>query len=293
MSKNTTPADRIEETIRYISDRYPELGTKLRNEVKGELATEIGTEISLQINAMHMFKDKKNALRAILLCQRYFFKRNRDTWKATSLGHWRTKSQSTINQAIQLFTSSCDDAARLADVAESMGKAPVDKTADARYKLSSARNEQFNIGGETCYTAIFAWLLKSGLVSFQWFLQHSSVTSAEKLRKSMGAHKEIWSGNDQFTDESELPFIPRGHIVHFYDPSHETMGHWMVSLGNTSDRLGVGCNNHVFPGFSGKVYSNCASMNDQFRLQYKQPKQRGVAFVYNPENIPDRKTLNK
>lgn len=292
MATQKTAATRIDDTINYIARRHPQLATKLRTEVTGQLATDIANTISLQLNTTHMWPDKKDALRAILLLQRYYFAPTRNTWKATSLNHWRTKSRDTIDKAIRLFTSWSDSDAALADVAEANGKAPVDRTADAPYKLSCARGEEFNIGAGICYQALMAWLLKSGLVSFQWFLQHSNVTSARGLRDAIGKSPTIiWGANVPFTAQSRLPAIPRGYIVHFYDRAHESYGHWMVSLGH--DGLGVGCNNHPYEGFTDVQYSNQASIDGQFFQRYKQPGQNGIAFMYKPSIIPDRKTLNK
>lgn len=292
MSKNTTPAARINDTIRYIARRHPQLATKLRTDITGQLAQEIGEIISLQVNTLQMWPDKKDALRAILLLQRYYFDPTHDTWKEKSLNHWISRNRDTIDKAIRLFTSWSDNDADLADVAESMGKAPSGKTWDAQFKLSAKRGEEFNIGAGICYQALFAWLLKSGLVSFQWFQQHANVTSEEGLRKCFGTHPTIiWGANVPFTAQSRLPAIPRGYIVHFYDRAHETYGHWMVSLGH--DGLGVGCNNHPYQGFTDVQYSNRASIDGQFFQRYKQPGQQGIAFMYKPSIIPDRKTLNK
>lgn len=289
MSKNTTPADRIKETINYISRLDGRLANRLTTGITGQAITTIGNDISLQVFAMHMSQDKRHALRAILLCQRHFFRPNRPTWKATSLNHWKSKNKEVIDDAILLFTATCNSATRLADVAEAMGKAPLDTSADARLKLSSARGQAFNIGGGICYQALMAWLLQSGLVSFPWFLHFSNVTTPTGLRNSMGTHQEIWDKDTPFTEESHLRNIPRGYIVHFYDTIQETYGHWMISLG---DGTGVGCNNHPYQGFSEVQYSNRASLDGQFYHRYKQPGQKGVAYVYNPEAIPERDTLN-
>gem|GEM_PF-1459098 len=232
-------------------------------------------------------------MRALLLCQRYFFSNfNSPTWKTISLDHWKSRNKTAINRAILLFTATSNNASRLAEVAENAGAPPSGGYFSTNYKLSRKENEPFDLGNGTCYIAIMAWLLKSGLVSYQWYLKNSSVLSIDGLKRSFGTPRQIWDTSRRFTLNDMLPTVPRGHIVHIYNSKLNTYGHWMVSLGNG---LAAGCNN-VTGGEAPVPYSANASLNDQFFHGFNQGDERGfqqgVAYVYDPLAIPNRNMLN-
>jgi hypothetical protein len=297
MFNRKTQSDRITDAIDYITRLDIHLGNEIGNSLDDNTATTLGKEISLGFFAKSMEKDeeKRTALRALLLCHRYFFSGlDRPTWKASSLGHWKGRSRMAIDKAILLFTADCDTAATLADVAEAAGKAPTGAHPRVNYTISRAENEPFELGNGTCFIAIMAWLLKSGIVSYQWYLQNFAVKDVGDLVKRLGGPEQvIWTGERLFTKDDTLTNVPRGYIVHFVNEKLPTFGHWMVSLG---DGTAVGANNSTYLGGANVLYDNKVNLKNEFLHGFNTGNgkffPKGVASMYNPLLIPNRKMVS-
>jgi len=292
MFNSKTPEDRIDDAIKYIGTLDPQLSNEIENRVKGNTAITIGRDISLGLFAKRIDKDRRIALRALLLCQRYYLSnlwsptiQLDNLWKATSIDHWKSRQRSAIDRAILLFTATSNNATSLADVAETAGGPP--NGHHVNYRLS--RDERFNIGSGTCYVAMMVWLLKSGLVSYQWYLSNTSVTNIAGLKNKFGTPQQIWNPAQQFTMINQLPPVPRGYIVYINYREEISFGHWMVSLGNG---MAAGCNNNITGGATANLYSNNATLDSQFyhgfNLGNATGTPRGVAYMFDPTQIPNR-----
>jgi hypothetical protein len=291
-----TPEKRVDDAISYITRVDRDLGNAIKSNLNQNKST-VGAELSLGESGKWMLKDKRQALRALLLCQRYYLSdlgspgiKLDSLWNTISINYWKAQGKGRIDEGIRLFTAPCDDAARLVNVAAAAGGAPKLKGSQDYYKLSR-NNSLNNIGSGICYMAIMVWLLKSGLVSFSWYLNESSVDNVATLKSKLGPGQQIWNQNQTFTENSHLPNIPHGYIV-YINYAHETgYGHWMVSLGNG---LGVGCNNNVYAG-ANPTYSNNASLDAQFYHGFNKQNEsgtpQGVAYMFDPTQIPNRNRL--
>jgi hypothetical protein len=286
--------DMIDDALNYIGTLDAQLSMDVEHRIRGDIATTIGVEISLGLFAKRIDKERRLALRALLLCQRCYFSnlylphlRLDPSWHSTSIDHWKSRNITAINKAILLFTADCDDAHMLANIAETAGGAPSGNSVS--YVLN--RDERFNIGSSISYMAIMVWLLKSGIVSYPWYLENCSVTSVEDIKDLFGTPTNIWNAVNSFDENSQLPLVPRGHIIYINHSHETTYGHWMVSLGRG---LAAGCHNNEGGG-TNRLYSNKASLDDQFfygfNKENKKGKPRGIAYTFDPTQIPNRRLV--
>lgn len=312
MPQIKTPKDRVTEAVDYIQRLQPFLGAELRRSLLSNRLMKIGWQISLGKDGEGIEPAKRTALRALLLCQQYFFSgiRGAESGKETSFQYWQSRSRSSIDKAILLFTASTGIASKLADVAEGEGNPPSGH--HGRVNFTMSRNEGFDVLDGTCYNAVLAWLLKSGLVSYQWFLRATEQITVAGLRAVLGTPVKIWDATDFFTEDADLGVIPRGHILNIYSTKIEGHGHWMVSGSNGS---GIGCNNtQTQPGVNAVYDANLPLGGEfyhrYFRESYNNYKKQleggdskntnaklissgAVACVYNPAEIPNRTRLSK
>lgn len=293
-SDEKTPQQRFNEAIAYINQLHPGLANELRHALNGQENSTIGEGLSVGASIGLFYqtlnKEKRKALRALLLCHSHYFKKEKaPNGKEISFNHWKTKNITEIKDAILLFTAPSSTASDLTRFAASACTAPNGKLNTYR-TLGRSGNKPFNFGLSICYSSIITWLFRSGLVSYQWYAsspQKLLNVSRESLRNLFGKPEVIWDGKESFTAQSRLPNIPNGHIVHFFDANSETLGHWMVSRGNG---LGIGTNN-MDAEDAVREYSANASLHNQFLVGFNQGNQKGIVHAYNPTNIPDRNML--
>jgi hypothetical protein len=258
-----TAAARWTEITEYLNKNFdhdnPKIGDhinkivtdkKVRDKLSDEVA--LGSTKGVHDNTKEN-KPARNALRALLLCQRVYFselwaKRTfvggetklstflPNDWKAKSLAHWGKKTEAEILSAIAMFaTVKGVNAAKVSDVAKTDG-APSGKDPQIAGNLTVSR-ANFPLTGakETCYRGVLAWLLKAGVVSFRWFMQNSGPSGSKALGELFGDGEEVWDSNKAFTDQSTLPTIPKGFILHMYMEETKEAGwngHWVISNGD-------------------------------------------------------------
>jgi hypothetical protein len=250
---------RWNDTINYLNTKFPhaKIGDHINTAVTGAMRTTISDQLSLGSNplvhpASDASKGARNALRGLLLCQRVYFSDlwscssviGGDTvkwsyldsnWKIASLTYWGRQSEQSILSAIAMFAPvSTATAKEVSDVAK-LGW-PWPKTPSIAGNLKLSRNN-FPLTGpsETCYRGVLAWLLKAGVISFRWFMKNSAPTGSKALNALFGAGEVVWDSNQPFKDDSVLPAVEAGFVIHMWD---EDMGegawngHWVISNGD-------------------------------------------------------------
>lgn len=243
---------------------------------------------------------QRQAVRALLLCQRVYFstlwapvERRPANWKSTSFAYWRDKTEIDVQAGISTFTAPSSLARDAADVAEANSNNEF-----GYYNLSLSRaSPNFPIN-DICYTAVMSWLFRSGLVSYRWMLKHLVPSNENQLRVAFGDGQVIWAPGETFEDGDSLQFVPKGHIVHLFMPPNFN-GHWMISNG---DGTATGCNNDEEGGAVNRIYSTSCNLDAQFRLGFAwlyydgatslkldvPKKMPGKAVVIDPTLIPGR-----
>ncbi|MEN0054355.1 MAG: hypothetical protein AAGC65_11830 [Mucilaginibacter sp.] len=295
MFNNKEPEERIDDAVSYIKQVDKQLGLAVEKAMTSDRTRVVSKDISLGLFAKRIDKDRRGALRALLLCQRYYisnlYTRTNmldSNWHTISVDHWKSRNKNAIDNGIRVFTAPCDNAAELAEVAENAGGPPTSNN-HRDYKLN--RDERFTIGSGTCYMAVMAWLLKSGLVSYPWYLKSTAISSISDLKTKLGTPQQIWTSAQPFTSGSQLPPVPRGYIVYINYKEEFGYGHWLVSLGNG---LAAGCNNDDTDG-TPNLYSKNANLNNQFYHGFNEGNAtgtpKGVAYVFDPAQIPNRKMV--
>jgi hypothetical protein len=299
----------LDDAINYIKKIGEEkLATHLSTILNRGSFSVIEEELSLWagLSASYFAKNvgKRNALSALLLCQRVYFSdlwgKTRflgsqeshpynylpSSWKEESLAYWSKQTEAQIIGGIRVFSiTNTSSLYRLADIAYAHKQGP-------NTSLLTITRETWSLTEYTCYSAVMAWLFKSGLVSYPWYLNNSSASDEVSLKKAFGPGERIWNANRLFTENDSLPPIPPGYIVHLYvDNLSRWNGHWLVSLGNG---LACGINNDVTDG-TNRGYSNRCSLNNQFLYGYKHALpnasghfEQGVADIIDPRQIPGR-----
>jgi len=288
-----TAAARWTETINYLNNAFPSATPKIGNHINtivtGNRRDAISNEIALgSAKGVHKNttanKPARDALRALLLCQRVYFselwaKRTfvggttalssylAPIWKTQSLANWGMQSEANIRSAIGMFAP--DPSATAEDVSDvAKTGAPTGTPPEIAGNLTLSRNH-FPLSGanETCYRGVLAWLLKSGVISFRWFMQNSGPTGETALNELFGDGDEVWPRGTPFTDQSVLPTIPKGFILHMWMEESGAggwNGHWVISNGdgticgvnngevNTKDEVVI------------KAYTNTGKLRTQF-----------------------------
>ena len=306
-----TGQKRIDDAVDYIySIGKAELANHVATLVQTSQPSRIGRELSLgsrdddEDDPQYAANTAtRQALRALLLCQRVYFSdlwselvmvggaRHRHNhltpqWKQTSLAYWGRRTEQEIVQGILTFAVTTSNAAALADAATG---APNGNHPD--FTLTRTR-DPFP-GVPSCYGAVMAWMFKSGLASYRWYLKNSGANNEASLRQAFGPARQIWGATQLFSAMHRLPAVPRGHIVHLYvyNPARWN-GHWLVSLGDGTARA---CNNDDTDG-TNRIYTPGCSLNNQFLNGYKDampggtaiPFERGIAEVIDPTEMPGR-----
>lgn len=289
---NKSDAARWTETINYLNTAFPNAVPRLGDHINTIVTTTrnaISSEIALgSTHGVHKNttanKPARNALRALLLCQRVYFSDLwakmsmvggatihssylAPNWKAQSLMHWGMQNEVSIRAGIGMFTTvigaTADDVSDVAKTGAPSGTPPL-----IAGNLTLSRNN-FPLTGpsETCYRGVLAWLLKSGVVSLRWFMRNPGPTGQAALDELFGDGEDVWLANQPFKDTSVLPVIPKGFVVHMWmedSGSGGWNGHWVISNG---DGTICGVNNGEVnnpPEVVIKAYTNSGKLQSQF-----------------------------
>lgn len=302
--------NRIDDAVNYIHGLgKSELANHLATTVRTGNASAIGKELSLGSRPdgddapnYTANTNRRNALRALLLCQRVYFSNLWWTfsavggaqskinmlpanWKAISLLHWGLRNEQEIVEGILTFSVTTGSLEALVTAA---GAAPTTGVLHPDLTLTRAKNPF--PGMINCYGSVMTWLFKSGLASYRWYAKHSGASNEATLRAAFGPALVVIRSDQPFTLASVFPHVPRGHIVHLYcDTPARWPGHWLVSLGNGNAR---GCNNDDTDGTNRNYTASC-SLTAQFVNGYRDRRPdgtfwNGIAEVINPLEIPGR-----
>lgn len=310
-------ADRWTEMINYLNAAFPAavggpIGTHINTIVGGGQRDAISKECALGSTAgVHKNttanKPARNALRALLLCQRVYFsdlwaKQTlvggvtsaynylllAGNWKATTLTHWGMRSEGDIRSAIGMFaTVPGATADKVSDVAQDdppNGGLPGGSSTPAiAANLTYSRNH-FPITGssETCYRGVLAWMFKAGVVSYRWFMRNPAPTGQAALDELFGTGVDVWPRGTPFTATSVLPTFPKGTILHMWKEETGAFGwngHWVVSNG---DGTICGVNNGLVPSENViTAYTKTGTLRKQFEgytelVKEKKEKKDGI-----------------
>lgn len=338
---NKDQLTRWTDTIQYLNDNFPlaapRIGDHINTIVVGGARTAMSEQLALgNMRGVHQKtnanKAVRHALRGLLLCQRVYFsdlwsKQNfvgfadavaltslDANWKTSSLNTWGMRSLQNILDAIAMFATVPNSTAQ--DVSDTARLGPPTGLAPAIAGNLNVARSTFQVTGaaETCYRGVLGWLLKSGVVSFRWFMQNAAPTGKASLDVLFGDGEEVWPSNVNFTDLSVLPAVEAGYVVHMWN---ENMGegpgwngHWVISNG---DGTFCGVNNGLVAAGGGRVqvlkhYSNDGTLRSQFEgyggnekeevagangfliIRDKQPVvvTRGKMVKFNPLTLPGR-----
>ncbi len=239
--------------------------------------------------------DKRHALRALLLCQRFYYGGdtwakcseafgNSETvgvyatdqdlykdWKKLSLNHWKTKTEREIQQGIRMFE--IVPGARAIDVQQAAYKSKPNQVA-LPGNLEISRDDTDTVGmGIICYVGVQGWLVRSGVVSMRWFEQNSSPNGKVGCDLLFGHGNLVWDKPIAATDHRDLKRVCRavqaGYVVHIWSPANNNWnGHWVIANG---DGTICGVNNgEILPENSAsgrgvkKEYTNFSTLYEQF-----------------------------
>jgi hypothetical protein len=199
-------------------------------------------------------KEKRQALRALLLCQRVYYSElwskrtmasnqpavafdalsDTPNWKQTSLTHWGAKTEQQIRAGIAMFVRDpTKTAADLAAVAHA--GPPIGEKTRLAGNLTLSRDDPHPRGpAETCYNGVNAWLLHSGIVSVRWIMRDGAPSHPVSCNAFFGQGKVIWDkqqimmphGADyvewiktkegKVAKDTVLPLLKPGYIYHLY-----------------------------------------------------------------------------
>lgn len=327
---NKSAADRWTEMINYLNAAFPAAaGSLIGNHINSIIPVgqrdAISKELSLgSTSGVHkstkVNKPARNALRALLLCQRVYFSDKwakasfvgdetapanylPPNWKAQSLTYWGMKSESAIKSGIGMFaTVSGATAEMVSDVAQDdppNGGMPSGTSPQIAGNLTYSRTH-FPLTGprETCYRGVLAWLFKAGVVSYRWFMKNPAPTGAAALGELFGDGEDVWPRGTPFTNTSVIPDVPKGYVLHMWAEESGVggwNGHWVISNG---DGTICGVNNgEILSKGVQKQYTKTGTLWDQFegyaQLQKRDDKTKFVTATcrlvkFDPMNLPGR-----
>lgn len=255
---------------------------------------------------------QRQALRALLLCQRVYFSkiwaecditqpggedsyRKLDTYgdwrtfKNQSLAVWGGRPEAEIVDGLRAFTITSQNAADAATVADDAGNVALSLPV-----IDLRRSNPVFPGHSTCYAAVMHWLFRAGLVSYRWMMLHGRGSlQVAGLRRAFGRGRVIWDADRPFLETDHLPTVPAGHVVHLYvDNTMQWRGHWLISAG---DGTAFGCNNDEEGGLVNRIHDRC-SLDRQFRAYKGEMNDqagkkfllKGIAEVFDPLDLPKR-----
>jgi hypothetical protein len=258
---------RWEQTIAYLNQHFPchdlhePLGDHIESIVPaGPTRVALSKELSLGSRPdgkddPHYTDntDRRHAMRGLLLCQRVYFSKlwakktwslGEDPipdewcldaiWKAKSLNHWGHQNEAAIREGIAMFAP-IPNATRADLVTAAKAGMPSGGPQIVGNPYLSRSTDCCIGAGETCYRGILAWLLKSGLVSMRWFMKETSPNGKVSLDRLFGTGVVVWAPEKPFTDDSVLPQVEAGFIVHMWlaqTGAGGWNGHWVISNGD-------------------------------------------------------------
>lgn len=276
------------DTINYLNKRFPtdRLGDHINGLVPATSQQAISKELSLGTFTARGSDDKRHAMRSLLLCQRVYYsdlwaKRTWDlativpdtyslkpNWKTESLTFWGGKSELVILEGIKMFVPVPGATRKKLAEAARAGAPNGEKKDFLPGNLTISRSDVVAKGAaDTCYNGVTAWLLKSGIVSMRWFMQDSAPNGQNACDRLFGTGEEVWSPDQPFKDDSVLPAVEEGYIIHMWKEESGAggwNGHWVISNGNGTI---CGVNNGEVNKTDERVikkYTNSGKLRSQF-----------------------------
>jgi len=325
------------DTINYLQTNFPGLGDHIETVVPPGMKSDVSKELSLGSRndkadspLYGTNTNQRHALRGLLLCQRVYFsnlwaKRSQNwgnqyipvfdtlkpSWKIESLNHWQNKTEIEIKSGIAMFMPV--PGATAADlVAAAKAGPPPGGPPEIAGNLKLSRNLDCCLGAkETCYRGVFAWLLKSGLVSLRWFMKEVSPGGKASLDRVFGQGTIVWPGNKPFEEKSVLPPVEAGFICHMWVEQYGVFGwngHWVISNGDGTicgvnngevkklnevvqkDYTNTGKLRSQFEGYGGLIVKEVMNERGFLVTVPKEPKEWAKANLvkFNPTNFPGR-----
>jgi hypothetical protein len=250
-------------TIDYLNQHSAGATLRLGDHIETLVPTGMKKAISEQLSLGSKARgsdDKRHAMRGLLLCQRVYysdlwakktFGAGADqfiadawvldpAWKTRSVGFWGGKGEDDILKGIEMFVPA--QGATRAKLAEVARKSPPsgEHGEELPGNLFLSRADTKTKGAaETCYNGVVAWLLQSGIVSMRWVMRDSAPNGEASCDRHFGTGETIWQASTPFKDDSRLPVVPEGYLLHMWDTGKAVRGgpscwngHWVVSNGD-------------------------------------------------------------
>jgi hypothetical protein len=317
-------ATRWTDTINYLNNKFPasRLGDHIESIVPGGRRDALAGELHLGVRFDSMpteaNKNKRHALRGLLLCQRVYYsdefwaKQSEagqglnviplpgllgGNWKSLSLNFWGGKTEQQVLSGIEMFvtvnTATRGDLQRAAHAGPPNG-------VSLPGNLALARTDQVTVGaGIICYVGVQGWLVRSGLVSMRWFMRNASPNKEVGCDLVFGKGHEVWRApvkpEDTRNLQNIIDNIGAGYVVHIWSPeNYNWNGHWVITNG---DGTICGVNNGEVQAANGrpavqKNYTNHSTLFEQFEdygEKLTDTKWRtGVMVVIDPLTMPNR-----
>ncbi|MGD9563229.1 MAG: hypothetical protein AB7F88_13585 [Pyrinomonadaceae bacterium] len=242
------------DTTNYLNRKFPV--DRLGDHVKSLVTDQKGVSEQLSLGTFHArgSDDKRHAMRALLLCQRVYYsdlwaKRTWDlttyvndtmslnpAWKKDSLSHWGNKGEHDIVQGIAMFAPVAGASRQDLVTTAKAGPPNGEKKDFLPGNLTLSRSDLMAKGAaDTCYNGVTAWLLKSGIVSMRWFMRDSAPNGQNACDRLFGTGEVVWPPDQPFRDDSVLPAVGAGYIVHMWLEDSGPggwNGHWVISNGD-------------------------------------------------------------
>lgn len=208
-----TNQQRFEAAMAFLHANFPDIETSV-GQPSPNRTEELGAELNLNaILWLGQSDSKKNAVRALLLCQVLFLPEcNRDTTRT----YFHAHGEDDVKSAIECYTTL--PTATNYGVAEAALKPSIPHQPE----LGTVTRKTPNWSG-VCYTAVMYWLFQAGFVSLPKFA--AGFPLGQSPNRVLGYGLMV-QDHAQWASEFQ-----KGEIFNFYPNGMEGQNHWGVALG--------------------------------------------------------------
>jgi hypothetical protein len=208
-----TNQQRFEAATAYLHANFPDIETTV-GKLSLNRTEELGAELNLPaLNWFGQSDSKKNAVRALLLCQVLLLpKCNRDTTRT----YFRAHGEDDVKSAIECYTTLPN--ATINGVAQ----AALTRSIGGNRGLGTVTRKTPN-WSEVCYSAVLYWLFQAGFVSLPKFA--AGFPLGESPNRVLGYGIRVQS-HVNWANEFQ-----KGEIFNFHPDNMPGQNHWGVALG--------------------------------------------------------------
>lgn len=239
------------------------------------------------------------ALRALLLCQRYFSPglatadgREGSDWPNVTIHFWSQKTELDLIAALSMYTTLAVPLSVSAVAARG-----VTATNSGDYFFTLTRSPAtLTRRGEVCYEGVRLWLLLAGHISLRWYRRHPVPNNLPAgIPKAFGTADVTHELSQLQPQQIRLLVnnLPADLVLYIFKSdgrgkphAYSGGGHWMVTAGGG---LAYGMNNGAQNTSDLVTYGQCAIVDQITYLSNRTshtPNNVGMA-IYRPESIGD------